>query len=158
MNTRPKILIVDDDEGHALLIHQYLAETGLGNSIAHFRDGQSVLDFFFDRTVSKLNAARVSYLLLLDIRMPGVDGIEVLRRLKDDPESKSIAVIMLSTCEAEPAIEQCYGLGCAAYVTKPVDYGRFSSAIQILGNFMSSLLMPEIAEREFLTAHTKTAP
>ena len=76
----PTILIVDDDEGHAILIRENLEAAGLRHPIRHFRDGQAILDFF----ASRRNAQPETFLVLLDIRMPKIDGIEVLRRLKAD--------------------------------------------------------------------------
>src|SRR3954465_4380962 len=91
----PTILIVDDDEGHAILIRENLEAAGLKNKIEHFRDGQAILDFFNQGRPSNTE----SYLILLDIRMPKVDGIEVLRRLKADPKLRNLPVIMLTTTD-----------------------------------------------------------
>jgi CheY-like chemotaxis protein len=91
----PTILIVDDDEGHAILIRENLESAGLNNPIKHFHDGQAVLDFF----ASRRGQTQGSYLVLLDIRMPKLDGIEVLRRLKADPELSKLPVIMLTTTD-----------------------------------------------------------
>jgi CheY-like chemotaxis protein len=147
MKTLPTILIVDDDEGHAILIHQNLAGAGLENPIQHFRDGQEILDFFFDRTGQRLNHAGESYLVLLDIRMPKVDGIEVLRRLKVDPELKRLLVIMLTTADDMRDVERCYTLGCSAYVQKPVDYQLFADAMGYIAQFSQLLLVAENSGR-----------
>src|SRR6058998_1525913 len=96
----PVIIIVDDDDGHAILVRENLEASGLDNHIIHFLDGQAVLDFFFQSASGKrLPHSGEVYLILLDIRMPKVDGIEVLRRLKSDPELKTIPVIMLTTTD-----------------------------------------------------------
>ena len=140
-NHAPTILIVDDDEGHAILIRENLEAAGLTNRMEHFRDGQAILDFFGK------DAHRVaqSYLILLDIRMPKVDGIEVLRRLKADPELCKLPVIMLTTTDDSREVERCYELGCNVYIQKPVDYERFAEAIQRLGLFVTLLLLPEVS-------------
>jgi CheY-like chemotaxis protein len=136
------ILIVDDDEGHAILIRENLEAAGLRNRIEHFRDGQAVLDFLAQRRPDD----RESYLVLLDIRMPKLDGIEVLRRLKADPELSTLPVIMLTTTDDAREIERCYKLGCNVYIQKPVDYDRFAEAIRRLGLFVPLLLIPAVRE------------
>jgi CheY-like chemotaxis protein len=141
-NHPPTILIVDDDEGHAILIRENLEAAGLNNAIEHFRDGQAVLDFFARRPPG----AHQSFLVLLDIRMPKVDGIEVLRRLKSDPELNKLPVIMLTTTDDSREIERCYELGCSVYIQKPVDYDRFAEAIRRLGMFMTLVLLPEVTK------------
>lgn len=136
------IFIVDDDEGHAILIRENLQAAGLNNRIEHFRDGQAVLDFF----ASRQRGAHDTYLVLLDIRMPKVDGIEVLRRLKEDPELSKLPVIMLTTTDDSREVERCYELGCNVYIQKPVDYDRFAEAIRRLGLFVTLVLVPEVSK------------
>ncbi len=142
----PIILIVDDDEGHAILVRENLESAGLNNRIQHFRDGQAVLDFFFERDGSRLRHPGEVYLILLDIRMPKVDGIEVLRRLKADSELRKIPVIMLTTTDDQREVERCHQLGCSVYVQKPVDYEKFAEAIRRLGMFVTLLLLPAMSE------------
>lgn len=146
MKQAPTILIVDDDEGHAILVRQNLEAAGLDNRIEHFRDGQAVLDFFFDRTGAPRHQSGDVYLVLLDIRMPKVDGIEVLRRLKADAELKKIPVIMLTTTDDQREVERCHRLGCSVYIQKPVDYDKFAEAIRRLGLFVTLLLVPPVTE------------
>jgi CheY-like chemotaxis protein len=138
----PTILIVDDDEGHAILIRENLEAAGLNNPIEHFRDGQAVLDFFSRRP----KGAHQSFLVLLDIRMPKIDGIEVLRRLKSTPELSKLPVIMLTTTDDTREVERCYELGCSVYIQKPVDYDRFAEAIRRLGMFVTLVLLPEVSK------------
>lgn len=132
------VLIVDDDEGHAILIRENLEAAGLQSRMEHLRDGQAVLDFLAARPPDD----RESYLVLLDIRMPKIDGIEVLRRLKADPKLGKLPVIMLTTTDDSREIERCYALGCNVYIQKPVDYERFADAIRRLGLFVPLLLIP----------------
>jgi CheY-like chemotaxis protein len=141
MTTSPTLLIVDDDEGHAILIRENLEAAGLRNHIRHFRDGQAILDFFFK------DPPRVSdtYLILLDIRMPKVDGIEVLRRIKADPALRKLPVIMLTTTDDSRDVVRCHELGCNVYMQKPVDYERFSEAIRRLGQFVPLLHLPQLS-------------
>jgi CheY-like chemotaxis protein len=142
VKTNPTILIVDDDEGHAILIRENLEAAGLRNGFEHFRDGQAILDFFTARKATNGRNAGDGYLILLDIRMPKVDGIEVLRRLKQDPELATIPVIMLTTTDDAREVERCYELGCNVYIQKPVDYERFAEAMKRLGLFMMMLIVP----------------
>ena len=144
MNTAPKIVIVEDDEGHAILVRQNLEAAGLNNEFLHFRDGQAALDFFFKGGKAAPELRQHSYLILLDIRMPKVDGIEVLRRLKSDAELHKVPVIMLTTTDDAREVERCHQLGCNVYIQKPVDYDRFTEAIRRLGLFMTLLLLPSV--------------
>ena len=138
------ILIVDDDEGHALFVRDHLLEAGLNNRIEHFRDGQAVLDFLFRRGRGPFREENQPYLVLLDIRMPKVDGIEVLRQLKADQELHKLPVIMLTTTDDPREVERCHALGCSSYIVKPVDYDKFAEAIQQTGLFISLVQVPEI--------------
>ena len=140
MKNAPTILIVDDDEGHAILIRENLEAAGLRNPIEHFRDGQEILDFFFARPHSD----NKTYLVLLDIRMPKVDGIEVLRRIKADADLRKLPVIMLTTTDDTREVTRCHELGCNVYIQKPVDYDKFAEAIRRLGLFVMLLLVPPV--------------
>jgi CheY-like chemotaxis protein len=144
LNRDPVILIVDDDEGHAILVRDNLEAAGLSNRFEHFSDGQEVLDFFFHRGDGRQSHAGETYLVLLDIRMPKVDGIEVLRRLKSDPELHKLPVIILTTTDDVREVERCHQLGCNVYIQKPVDYEKFAEAMRRLGLFMSLLLVPPV--------------
>ena len=140
MTTSPTILIADDDEGNAILIRENLEAAGLRNPIRHFRDGQAVLDFLL-RDPARADGP---FLVLLDIRMPKVDGIEVLRRLKADANLRKVPVIMLTTTDDAREVTRCHELGCNVYLQKPVDYDRFSDAIRRLGQFVPLLHVPRL--------------
>jgi CheY-like chemotaxis protein len=144
MHPTPKIVIIEDDEGHAILVRQNLEAAGLENEYLHFRDGQAALDFFFKGGKPAADLGQQSYLILLDIRMPKVDGIEVLRRLKADPELHKLPVIMLTTTDDAREVERCHQLGCNVYIQKPVDYDKFTEAIRRLGLFVTLLLLPSV--------------
>src|SRR6185369_5849900 len=138
------ILIAEDDDGHAELISDNLQDAGLNNPIIRFRNGQEALDFFFT-TPSGGAPCRErgrAYMLLLDIRMPKVDGVEVLRRLKEDPELRKMPVLMLTTTDDPREVERCHALGCSNYIVKPVDYEKFAEAIKQMGLFISLVQVP----------------
>lgn len=142
MNTAPTLLLVDDDEGHVFLVEQNLKRAGLNNPVVTFSDGDDILNFLFRRHPDRNRESGQSYLLLLDIRMPKVDGIEVLRQIKADPELRTLPVIMLTTTDDPREVERCHALGCCIYVQKPVDYDKFAEAIQRLGAFITLLIVP----------------
>jgi len=136
------ILMAEDDEGHAVLIQQNLVEGGLANKVIHVKDGQEALDYILGEGDFAGRAPNGPLLLLLDINMPRVDGVEVLRRLKADPKTDKLPVIMLTTTEDPREVQRCYELGCSSYVTKPVAYERFVEAIRRLGLFLSIVQVP----------------
>jgi CheY-like chemotaxis protein len=142
MKRAPVILIVDDDEGHAILVRENLVAAGLDNTIHHFSDGQAVLDFFFNPGSLHKHRDGQVYLILLDIRMPKVEGTEVLRRLKADPKLRKMPVVVLTTTDDAREVERCHELGCNIYIQKPVDYDKFAEAIRRLGLFISLMMVP----------------
>jgi len=141
MNKEVVILIAEDDPGHASLIKKNLKRAGISNNILHFTDGQQVLDFVFQNK-SEIDFKSRSYLLLLDIRMPKVDGVEVLRQIKEDNELKKIPVIMITTTDDPKEVNACHKLGCSTYIVKPIDYEQFIRAIRQLGLFLSVVEIP----------------
>jgi CheY-like chemotaxis protein len=138
------VVIVDDDPGHVRLIQRNLERAGLHNPVEVFQNGQEVLDFLQGRGSGRKREADVPYLLLLDIRMPRVDGVEVLRQVKAHPELRKIPVIILTTTDDPREVARCHELGCSNYIVKPVDYDKFSEAIKQLGLFIALVQVPEI--------------
>ncbi|VTR92996.1 chemotaxis protein : Response regulator receiver protein OS=Oscillochloris trichoides DG-6 GN=OSCT_2222 PE=4 SV=1: Response_reg [Gemmata massiliana] len=136
------ILLAEDDEGHAFLVQQNLIDAGLSNRIVHAKDGQEALDYIHCTGTFAGRSCSGPLLLLLDINMPRVDGVEVLRRLKADPKTDQLPVIVLTTTDDPREVRRCYELGCSSYVTKPVDYDRFVEAIRRLGLFLSIVQIP----------------
>ena len=130
------IVVVEDDDGHATLIERNLRRAGLTNPVVRLRDGQEALDYFFAGTGTAALPDAADSVLLLDINMPRVDGIDVLRRLKADARTARIPTIMLTTTDDPREIERCYQLGCNVYITKPVEYDAFMEAIRRLGFFL----------------------
>ena len=138
------IIIAEDDLGHARLIEKSLRRVGLNNSIQRCVNGQEVLDFLFRRGPGPHRRNDVAYLLMLDIRMPKVDGVETLRQIKEDASLRKLPVIMLTTTDDPREIERCHLLGCNSYIVKPVDYDKFAEAIAQLGMYVSLVQVPEI--------------
>jgi CheY-like chemotaxis protein len=138
------IIIAEDDDGHARLIEKNLARVALHNPIQRFENGQEVLDFLFRRGTGPHRRSDTAYLLLMDIRMPKVDGVEALRQIKEDSSLRQIPVIMLTTTDDPREIERCHRFGCNSYIVKPVDYDKFAEAIKHLGLFVSLVQVPEI--------------
>ncbi len=141
MKQELKILLTEDDQGHATLIKRNLKRAGVLNEIIHFTDGQQVLDFLEEKKQGK---NLLPALLLLDIKMPRVDGIEVLSAVKSDEVLRKIPVIMITTTDDPREIERCHDLGCSNYIKKPIDYDKFVDAIRKLGLFLLVVEMPEI--------------
>jgi len=136
------ILIAEDDDGHAALIERNLKRAGLANPITRFRDGQELLDFLLGEGSEPHRNPDAAYLLLLDIRMPRLDGVEVLSRIKQDPELRKIPAIMITTTDDPREIEKCHEIGCSNYITKPIDYEAFVEAIRRLGLFLMVVEVP----------------
>lgn len=137
------ILMAEDDDGHARLVQERFESVGVSNPVIRFRDGQETWDFLSGAAKPGVESGK-GYLLLLDIRMPGLDGVEVLRRVKQDPRLKNMPVIMLTTTDDPKEISACYELGCNNYLTKPVEFDRFAEVIKRLGLFLSIVRVDKI--------------
>lgn len=147
---RVSIVLIEDDDGHATLVERNLRRSGVSNGFLRFRDGQEALDYFFGAPGADTLAASnypsreelANFVVLLDLRMPRVDGFEVLRRLKADPVTAAVPVIVLTTTDDPREIERCYELGCNVYITKPVEYDAFIEAVRRLGFFLQVVKLP----------------
>jgi len=135
------IIIAEDDAGHCLLITRNLRRAGITNEILNFTDGQELLDFLFLRNKMLSRDPQIPYLLLLDVRMPKVGGMEVLRKIKTDDQLKTLPVIVLSTTDDPEVVTECYRLGCSFYITKPVDHIEF---VDILGKLAKFIAQPSV--------------
>ena len=136
------LLLVEDDPGHARLIERNLRRTRLPFVITIVRDGQAALDYLLPAQ-EKPDARQPSRcLVLLDLNLPGCSGMEVLARLKNNVRTRYIPVIILTTTDDPHEIEQCYALGCNAYLTKPVAYEQFVEVIQKLGGLLTEIAIP----------------
>jgi CheY-like chemotaxis protein len=136
------ILLAEDDEGHAYLVEENLRGAGVSNQIVHVCNGQQALNYIRSAGSHAGRIPNGPLLLLLDINMPLVDGVEVLRQLKGSQETSKIPIIMLTTTDDPREIERCYELGCSSYITKPVEYDRFVEAIRRLGLFLTIVEIP----------------
>jgi CheY-like chemotaxis protein len=140
-----KILLVEDDAGHARLIEKNLFRAGVANEIAIFNNGQSVLDYL---KADDLGVGTVERLLiLLDLNLPVLSGYEVLAWLKGSERTKKIPVIVLTTTDLPQEITKCYELGCNLFITKPVQYDEFCNTIRSLGLLLSIVKTPLIGAR-----------
>lgn len=140
MSAQPvTIVMVEDDEGHARLIEKNVRRAGVSNEIRHFVDGTSALGHMFQEEVR----ANGPLLVLLDLNLPDMSGIDILAKLKADDRLKRAPVIVLTTTDDQREIQRCYDLGCNVYITKPVEYETFAQAIRQLGLFLSVMQVPE---------------
>jgi CheY-like chemotaxis protein len=143
MTTEPLVIVLaEDDEGHAYLVKQNLARAGIANEIVHVSDGQEALDYVRRQGAYANRSSTGSLLLVLDINMPRLDGVDVLARIKSDEATAKIPVIMLTTTDDPREVERCYGLGCSVYITKPVEYDSFVEAVKRLGMFLQVVRVP----------------
>ena len=141
---KPVILLSEDDDGHVRLIKNNIRRAGINNDIVVFKDGQETLDFLYRNGTGPHRGKQVAYLLLLDLYMPVVNGLEVLKQLKQDNNLKNIPVVVLSTADDPKQIEHCYEIGCSKYIIKPVDYLSFSNTIRQLGRFINREVIPNL--------------
>ena len=142
MKKNTVIVLAEDDEGHAGLIIRNLRRTGITNEIIHFRDGEETLKFLLGNGEGVRHQDDKSYLLLLDLRMPKVDGIEVMRQVKHDEALRKMPVIVITTTDDPGEIELCYALGCSSYIVKPVNYDEFNEAFRQLGQYLTTAVFP----------------
>jgi CheY-like chemotaxis protein len=128
------ILLVEDSSDDAELAVHALRRENLANSIFIARDGEEALDFLFCRgTFAARSFDHPPKLVLLDLKLPKVDGIEVLRQFKDDPRTKAIPIVVLTSSKEERDLVRSYDLGANSYIQKPVDFAQFRETVKTLG-------------------------
>lgn len=131
------IIITDDDEGHAELIREGLRDSGITNPILRFVDGEELWNFVSGKTVrGETRKKDKGYVILLDINMPRMDGIEVVTKIRQNTDTKGMPIIMLTTTDDPREVERCYQAGCSIYIVKPVDFSLFSENLRRLGLFL----------------------
>jgi len=137
-----RIVMIEDDEGHARLIEKNIRRAGISNALTHFLDGTSALEYLFNSPEGP--AQNGPALVLLDLNLPDMSGTTILEKIKGDPKLHRTPVVVLTTTDDKVEIQRCYDLGCNVYITKPVDYENFADAIRQLGLFLSVMQAPDI--------------
>jgi CheY-like chemotaxis protein len=137
------ILLIEDDPGHARLIEKNVRRAGVNNEIIPFTDGTTAIEFLFGDATGSVRMGHSPVLVLLDLNLPDMSGIDILARIKSDEHLKRTPVIVLTTTDDKIEIQRCYDLGCNVYITKPVNYEGFATAIRQLGLFLSVMQVPE---------------
>ena len=133
------ILIAEDSAADAEMAIDALREAKLANPIVHVEDGVEALDYLLHRGAFDGRGKGNPAVVLLDIKMPRLDGLEVLKQMRDDERLKRIPVVILSSSREESDLVESWNLGVNAYVVKPVDVSQFFSAVQIVGQFWAVL-------------------
>lgn len=139
-----EVLLVEDNMTDAEITIRALKKYNMANNLVHVKNGKEAVDFIF--ATGKYEGARdISHppkVILLDIQMPKMNGMEVLQKIKDDPRTKCIPVVMLTSSKEHPDIQKCYDLGANSYIVKPVDFEGFAGAIKNLGFYWLLLNQP----------------
>ncbi len=138
-----EILLVEDTISDAELTIRALKKNHLANNIVHLKDGAEAIDFIFgEGQYAGRDITKQPKVILLDLKMPKLSGIEVLRRLKADERTKKIPVVVLTSSKEDPDIRTCYELGVNSYIVKPVEFSAFVKAISELGMYWLLLNEP----------------
>lgn len=146
MSSEPQavtIVMVEDDEGHARLIEKNIRRAGVNNEIIPFTDGTSALEYVLGADGSGEASARRHLLVLLDLNLPDMTGVDILAKVKANRHTRRSPVVILTTTDDQREIQRCYDLGANVYITKPVNYESFANAIRQLGLFFSVMQIPE---------------
>lgn len=144
METLKRILLVEDDPQDIELTLTALAEYNLANEIVIARDGVEALDYLYRRGVFAQRPAGNPVVVLLDLKMPRLNGLEVLRQLKADEQMHPVPVVILTSSRESGDLEECYRLGVNAYVVKPVRFAEFVEAVKQIGVFWALLNEPPL--------------
>ncbi|MBD8553140.1 response regulator [Rhizobium sp. CFBP 8762] len=135
--------MIEDDEGHARLIEKNVRRAGVDNEIIPFTSGTEALTYLLGEDGSGEVSSGRHLLILLDLNLPDMTGIDILEKVKGNQHTKRTPVVVLTTTDDQREIQRCYDLGANVYITKPVDYDNFAHAIRQLGLFFSVMQVPE---------------
>jgi CheY-like chemotaxis protein len=139
------IVMIEDDEGHARLIERNIRRAGVQNDIVPFSNGTDALNFLLGTDGSGAVSAGRHLLVLLDLNLPDMTGVDILEKVKANPHTRRSPVVVLTTTDDAREIQRCYDLGANVYITKPVNYDGFANAIRQLGLFFAVMQVPETA-------------
>lgn len=138
-----EILFAEDSIDDATLTIRALTKSGFTNKLHHVKDGAEALDFIYCKGIyASRNISGNPKLILLDLKMPKVTGMQVLEKVKSDPDLKSIPVVILTSSKEDPDVQKCYALGANSYIVKPVDSNNFFNAIKEIGMYWMILSEP----------------
>ncbi|KPF72240.1 chemotaxis protein CheY [Bosea sp. AAP35] len=137
------IVMIEDDEGHARLIEKNIRRAGVNNEIIPFTNGTDALTYLFGADGSGMVSSGRQLLILLDLNLPDMGGVDILEKVKGNVHTKRSPVVVLTTTDDSREIQRCYDLGANVYITKPVNYEGFANAIRQLGLFFSVMQVPE---------------
>ena len=146
-----EILLVEDNPHDAEMTVRELRVRNLANNLVWVKDGAAALDFIFEPAGPADNSLRRPKIILLDLKLPKVEGLEVLRRLKCDPRTRGIPVVVLTSSREEPDVARSYELGVNSYIVKPVNFDSFSEAVAQLGCYWLLLNQAPEAPRDYGT-------
>lgn len=138
------IVMIEDDAGHARLIEKNVRRAGVSNEIIPFANGTDALNFLFGPDGSGDVSSGRQLLILLDLNLPDMSGIDILQKVKSNPHTRRSPVVVLTTTDDSREIQRCYDLGTNVYITKPVNYESFANAIRQLGLFFTVMKIPEV--------------
>ncbi len=145
MSEHVRIVMIEDDEGHARLIEKNIRRAGVLNEIVGFENGTKAVEFLFGSDGSGKVHHHNALLIMLDLNLPDMSGVDILKRVKENEHLKRTPVVVLTTTDDEGEIKRCYDLGANVYITKPVNYDSFANAIRQLGLFFSVIQVPTTA-------------
>jgi DNA-binding response OmpR family regulator len=137
------IVMIEDDEGHARLIERNIRRAGVNNEIVAFTSGTAALSYLLGNDGSGSESAERAMLVLLDLNLPDISGVDILAKVKSNAHTKRSPVIVLTTTDDQREIQRCYDLGANVYITKPVNYESFANAIRQLGLFLMVMQVPK---------------
>lgn len=138
-----EILLVEDNMSDAEMTIRALKKNNLANKLLHLKDGAEALDFIFGQGIySDHKVENIPKVILLDLKMPKVNGIEVLQKVRADDRTKKIPIVVLTSSNEDPDIQQCYRLGANSYVVKPVQFEKFIKAVSELGLYWLLINQP----------------
>jgi CheY-like chemotaxis protein len=135
-NMLRNILLVEDNEAHAELVMRSFEDHALANKIYHVKDGEEALDYLFHRGLyADIGTSPVPHVVLLDLRLPKIDGLEVLRQIRESDATKRLPVVVLTTSAAEVDVAKAYKYHVNSYLVKPLDFDQFSKLMKDLGYY-----------------------
>lgn len=142
MTGTKRILLVEDSVNDIELILTALTDNHLANEVVVTRDGEEALDYLYRRGIFKMRQEGHPIVVLLDLKLPRINGLEILAQLKADPEFRLIPIVVLSSSREEPDLRRCYEFGTNAYVVKPIDFQEFVEVIKHVGLFWAVVNQP----------------